>query len=351
MMIDYTLLEKTPRLLLQALLRPSQGDRFQPTGFADLGPAVYTRPEPDGKAGVRMLLVESAQSVANRLEKTCLDGDGPDLDPELAGLPYVAATLKAAGSQIEPIRTSSLVEAHRLASPYFLKTKFGEKLAAEMAYTTKGPLNWKKIYAVLFKYDPNALIHGVFLSLLGDGRIRVPRALSGFIEAEDVSEVVSGGVKNSPVDPKGEIQVDGEDTEKGVYSNVPYARVEYVAGKITAFFNLDLALIRGYGLGDGATRLLTSLALLKVKRFLSSQLRLRTACDFRLDGTAVAEMPQGFVVPEESALLSEIKSLIKQCKPLFAEPPVTELVTPIKIVKKKEDKPEDKAAAAGAAEE
>lgn len=350
-MIDYTLLEKTPRLLLQADLRPSQGDRFQPTGFADLGAAVYTRPEPDGKTGVRMLLVESAQSVANRLEKTCLDGDGPDLDPELAGLPYVAATLKDSSGQIEPIRTSSLVEAHRLASPYFLKTKFGEKLASEMAYTTKGPLNWKKIYAVLFKYDPNVLIHGVFLSLLGDGRIRVPRAVSGFIEAENVSEVVSGGVKNSPVDPTGEIQVEGVDTEKGVYSNVPYARVEYVAGKITAYFNVDLALIRGYGLGDSAAQLLTALALLKIKRFLSSQLRLRTACDFCLKGVT-ADMPQGFVLPDEAELLADVKRLIAECKPLFADPPVTELVTPVKIKKKDKDKtapePDESADAAGA---
>ncbi len=64
-------LVNVPRLLLEAELKPVQGDRFQPTGFADLGAAVYERP--DGK---RMLLVESAQSIANRLEHTCLNGDG-----------------------------------------------------------------------------------------------------------------------------------------------------------------------------------------------------------------------------------------------------------------------------------
>ena len=60
-------LNQAPRLLLEARLKPVQGDRLQPTGFADLGAAVYERP--DGK---RMLLVESAQSVANRLEHACL---------------------------------------------------------------------------------------------------------------------------------------------------------------------------------------------------------------------------------------------------------------------------------------
>jgi CRISPR-associated protein Csb1 len=55
-------LDSAPRLLMHADLKPVQGDRFQPTGFADLGAAVYERPD-----GTRMLLVESAQSMANRL--------------------------------------------------------------------------------------------------------------------------------------------------------------------------------------------------------------------------------------------------------------------------------------------
>ena len=51
------------RVLLEAELTPMQGQRFQPTGFADLGAATYTLPN-----GTRMLLVESAQSMANRME-------------------------------------------------------------------------------------------------------------------------------------------------------------------------------------------------------------------------------------------------------------------------------------------
>jgi CRISPR-associated protein Csb1 len=290
-----------------------------------------------------MLLVESAQSVANRLEKTCLDGDGPDINPELTGLPYIAATLT--GATVEAIRTSSLIEPHRLASPYFLRTDFGKtKLASEMAYTTKGPLNWKKIYATLFKYDPNCLIHGVFLSLLGDGRVRVPRAVTGFIEAENVKQVVSGGVKNSPVDPTGEIQVKDKSEKPGVYSNVPYARVEYVAEKIVAYFNLDTGLIRSYGLGREATELLITVALLKLRRFLSTDLRLRTACNFEVDGDVRVVSPDGFAVPSETDLLSDAKRLIPECKAKFADPAVTELSVSVKVVVKKKAEDEKRSA-------
>lgn len=338
--MNWTNLLTSPRVLLEANLQPAAGHRFQPTGFADLGAAEYRTP--DGKP---MLLVESAQSIANRLEKTCLEGDGPDINGELSGLPYVAATLKTPDRDI---RTSSLIEAHRIGSPYFLLNKeFKTALAEQMGYNARRPLNWKKIYETLFRYDPNSLIHGVFLSLLEGGRVRAPRALTGFIEAENIDRVISGGVKNSPVDPKGELQVaDADASERGVYSNVPYSRVEYVAEKITAHFNLDVALIRGYGLPEHANKLLIALALLKVRRFLTAHLRLRTACDFRLQGEVRATMPTGYVLPDEATLLAEVKTGITACKLLFAEPPVTELETAVKVVRKKETSEQASGAAA-----
>ena len=164
-----------------------------------------------------------------------------------------------------------------------------------------------------------------------------PRAITGFIEAENVEKVISGGVKNSPVDPKGELQVaEAKQGEKGVYSNVPYNRIEYTAGKITAFFNIDLALIRGYGLPESAVKLLTAFGLLKIRRFLNTDLRLRTACDFAVIGEAVTA-PNGFVVPSEEELLGLVQAGIAECKPLFADPALTEFETPVKVVKKKED--------------
>jgi CRISPR-associated protein Csb1 len=327
--MDLNRLKNAPRLLLEADLSPVAGQRFQPTGFADLGAAEYSLPD-----GTPMLLVESAQSVANRLEKTCLNGDGPEIDPALEGLPYVVAELEGAG---DVKTTSSLVEAHRMGSPYFVLNKeFKNKLVSEMGYDPRQPLDWKKIYATLFKYDANSLIHGVFLSLLDGGRVRAPRALTGFVEAVNYRRAVSGGVKNSPVDPTGKMQVAGEKaSEAGVYSNVPYARVEYVAERITAYFNLDLALIRGYRLGDDATSLLIALSLLKVRRFLDSSLRLRTACDFKVDAVR-ATAPAGFELPGEEELLEAVRAGIKACAPMFANPPVTRLKTKVEIVEKKE---------------
>jgi len=64
----FSKLQDCSRMLMDAEFAPVQGDRFQPTGFADLGAATYTLPD-----GTRMLLVESAQSMANRLEATLLD--------------------------------------------------------------------------------------------------------------------------------------------------------------------------------------------------------------------------------------------------------------------------------------
>lgn len=136
------------------------------------------------------------------------------------------------------------------------------------------------------------------------------RALSGFIEARNVNAADSGGVKNDRVDPSG-------DTNKG-FGNVPYHRTEFTAEEIKAYFNLDLALLRGYGLGDDATKLLVYLALYKVRRFLSSGLRLRTACDLEVVGELKVAAPDGFAIPDEQALLDECKRLIGVCKPQFA---------------------------------
>lgn len=172
------------RVLMEADLVPMQGQRFQPTGFADLGAAVYTLHD-----GTRMLLVESVQSMANRLERTITLPDG-NVIPDLDGISYVTAILHCQDGK--SISTSYLLEAHRLASPFIIAGKtFQEQFCQEAGYDTATPLDWKRIYATIFRYDVNSLLHGVFFSTVKDGRIKVPRLISAFIEAENVREAVS----------------------------------------------------------------------------------------------------------------------------------------------------------------
>jgi CRISPR-associated protein Csb1 len=343
--VNFEALKDAPRLLLEVGLKPIQGTRFQPTGFADLGAAVYERAD-----GTRMLLVESAQSVANRLEAACLEGGhGPGLIKELAGLPYVRVKL---GGETET-ETSSLVEAHRLNSPYIISDRTFQEKFIKMAKYAKGkPLDWTSIAAALFHFDPNSLLHGAFMVNLLDGRIRVPRAIAGFVEAEDVREAASGGVKNNPIDPTGTIRAEGFDAD--VYGNVPYHRIEFTARRIVAYFNLDLALLQGYGLGDAGFDLLVALGLYKALRFLHAGLRLRTACDLSLADEIQVTAPTGFHLPaekREEQLLKTVADRVKKCtaKGLFAEPPVTQLV--VKTVRKSKKKELGKAPEAAAVEQ
>lgn len=294
-------LKNAPRLLLEAGLKPAQSERFQPTGFADLGAAQYTTP-----ANKKMLLVESAQSVANRLERAVIDGDGVDLRPELAGLPYVRVELTGEG---EGVATSSLVEAHRLNSPFIVTNEGFEKHFREKSGYRKGqPIPWSRAAAAVFYFDPAALLHGVFFANIEDGRLRFPRILSGFIEASNVSEAASGGVKNNHFDPSGDIRADGYD--KDVYGNVPYSRLEFTAEDIRAYFNIDLAQLRGYRLPEAAQDLLLALALYKVRRFLDEGLRLRTACDLVVKDALHATAPAGFAIPTTDELANLLPTFI-----------------------------------------
>ena len=302
-------LKDQPRLLLKAKLQPVQGSRFQPTGFPDLGAATF-----DAPGDKKMLLVESAQSMANRLESVCWDTVANDWIAALKGLPVVVVQDKAG----KPL-TNSVLEAHRLNSPYILEgadKSFFQALRKELDVAEKGIVDIRKLTAVLLKYDVNALLHGIFLAKkeIAGGRMRLPRALTAFIEAEDISVAASGGVKNDAVNPSG-------DTGKG-FGNVPFHREEFT-GSITAFFNLDLALIRGFGLGADVEKLLVALALFKIQRFLRDGLRLRTACDLEVDGELVVQGPKGFAVPALAELEKELPTLIKAASAGFASPAVT----------------------------
>jgi CRISPR-associated protein Csb1 len=254
--------------------------------------------------------------MANRLEEVCWDDAEGDWVAPLKGLPYVRV-LDGDGK----VLTSSLLESHRLNSPYILESKdqsFAERLKEELGALAFGRVDFQRLGKILLKYDVNSLLHGVFLAKkeLAGGRLRLPRALSAFIEAAKVEVAASGGVKRDDVNPKG-------DTAKG-FGHVPFHRDEYT-GELTAYFNVDLAQIRGYRLGDAVEKLLFALALFKIHSFLRHGLRLRTACDLKMaDGLRVTQ-PERAALPDLDELKKRLPELVKAVADsgLFATPAVT----------------------------
>ncbi len=326
-----------PRVVVQAALKPLIGSRFQPTGFPNLGAAEYQLPvNAEGKR-VKCLLVESAQSVANHLENTVWDEAAGDLISDFRGLPYV-------GSMINGVATDSIREAHRLNSPYLVegmrprlmeradiaeKKKVAAAKKPGKAAASGGDLDEaessssvdiRKLASAVFYYDPNSVLHGVFLEKLV-GLARLTRIVSGFIEAADVEVVQSGGVKNDRIDPSGKVH---GGAAKG-FGNVPYAKAEYAAKSIEALFSFDAARVRSYGFPQPASRLLLALALWKIRKFLEDGARLRTACDLIVDGSITIVQPTGIDYPTIDELTTEIKQQIAACAAsgLFATPAIT----------------------------
>ncbi len=303
MTVDLSSLNSSSRVLFKIPLQPIQGERFQPTGFPALGAATFQTNEGTN------LLVESAQSMANRLELTIWDAGNENIVPNLTGLSHVRVT------RGDTLLTDTILESHRINSPYVLEGKdktFFNLLRDEVGVMETGPIDRRKLASALLRFDVNSLLHGVFLAKkeLAGGRLRIARALSAFIEAEGVRVAASGGVKNDHVNPSG-------DTKSG-FGNVPFARDEYTADSITLYVNLDLAQIRGYGLGQPVERLLILIALYKLRALTADGLRLRTACDFEvIDQGIEASRPDGWKLPQLEQLTDSLKSSISECQQLM----------------------------------
>lgn len=340
--MNFDALDNQPRLLIKANLTPVQSPRFQPTGFPDLGAAEF-----DGPDGQRMLQVESSQSVANHLERTVFkefsrDTVSEEIADAVIGLPYVDITLGEFG------KTNTLLEAHRLNTPYLWDSEHPSALALQenilndLGIPAKrkkkgdnteetsegndvaGVLDMRRFYKMLMKYDPNSLLHGVFLEKVA-GRLRLPRTLTGFIEATGVAPATSGGVKNDHVFPKKD-ELSGISSKEG-YTNVPFSRTEFVAKEITAYFNIDLAMIRAFGLGDASKNMLIALALYKIRRFLDEGLRLRTACIFEVSSDWSATKPDSFKLPDRTEIENTLPELIQSVanEKLFSDPRITQI--------------------------
>jgi CRISPR-associated protein Csb1 len=307
------LLADASRVLLEASLAPVQGERFQPTGFPDLGPATYQLAD-----RTEMLLVESTQSMANRLEEAGWDRPARAPMAVLDGLPYVRVVDREGG-----FLTSSRLEAHRLASAYVRDSQLGgvgmEDVMLERLGLRRGvSLDHRGLARAVFGLDPLSLLHGVFFAIKSwPLQPKVARTVSSFIEARNVEPADNGGVKRDDVLHKA---ATGRGAEQG-YGWVPYHRREFTASEIKAYFNIDLVQLRSFGLDEPAERLLLTLALWEIRSVLDRALRLRTACDLEMRALRVTR-PDGFELPARRELEAELPGLVRESAPLYGAPPV-----------------------------
>ncbi|MGH3926434.1 MAG: type I-G CRISPR-associated RAMP protein Csb1/Cas7g [Pseudonocardiaceae bacterium] len=300
----------TPRLSFDVELAPLLGSTFQPTGFPDVGAATFTRFENGEK--VPALLVESVQSMANRLEATAWDAARDEPVAEVSGLPYIRVVRADSGEFL----TSSRLEAHRLASPYVHAAQLNgnpmfNEIRDRLGLAKDTPLNRRHMARAVAGLDPFCLLHGVFFSHKEWwGQPKFERAISAVIEAHDVQRVVSGGRKSDRV--RHDVKEDSRATAEG-YGSVPFHRTEWTAKTIVASFVVDAELLRSYGLPRPVTELLQTLALWEIRRFLTSGLRLRTACDLEIVGEISSTLPN----LEE--LTSRLAELIPQSREVFGD--------------------------------
>lgn len=298
-------LDAESRIVLKATYTPTVGSTFQPTGFPDLGPAVFDRPGANG-ATQEALLVESVQSLANHLESTAWDRSADRPVETLAPLPYVEVL-----GDGDRFLTSSRLDPHRLAGAYVRNASLDGQGMVDVITKRLGleqgvPMNWRRAYEGVFALDPLCLVHGVFFSdpkWKNYGNPKVRRAVTAVMEAHGARPVVSGGVKRDDVNP-----THGENrTATEGYGFVPFGRTEYTAERIELGASVDIEQIRGYGLGEAETGLLTAAALWELRTLLDRPLRLRTACDLEVQKVEVRR-PDGWQLPQADALAAEIAS-------------------------------------------
>jgi CRISPR-associated protein Csb1 len=300
-------------LIVQATMGIAAGlDRFQPAGFPEIGHVIYDAPRTDkeGKLFIeKVCIVDSPASMANHLEQVCLAGENdPSLHDDLNSLPYVkCVTDQGPQAGEEPpgrLVTTTLTEGHRLASDYFLdghrlgkdgkpvEATFRDELRTEFEVIEVKkdktyfitPEAWWTIYQILFKYDPNSLVHGV---LFAKEQIKVSRLLTAHLEALGASRVGRSGVKFDRL---------GKTT-----SGQPIFSVdEETAREIKATFIIDLAMLRSYGrkqgagdsekvlgLAPGQMKLLLALSLWKVRELLRRTFSYRSGCKLRMQSVTL----------------------------------------------------------------
>lgn len=267
------------RVLIDAELHLANGSFFQPTGFPDIGACVYT----DG-AGQRRCLVESEQSMANRLEAVCMKAPGVWREPLDGRLPVVRVKDKKGR-----LRATNLTEAHRIASSYVLEGKLNgatlqKKLEEHLPLDgNTWPLEGReKLTQAVFALDPAAVLHGFQFMQWEAVGLRAARLLHARLEAtladQDNGEVHYGLVKVDGIEPESSA------TKKSNKGQSIAHKARYVPTSIQGTFEIDVLALRERSLvpasdkkaansgtsNQAAQGFLLALALWKIHRFLTN---------------------------------------------------------------------------------
>jgi CRISPR-associated protein Csb1 len=346
---------QSPMVLVATFAPVADLDRFQPAGFPEVGHVIYKAPRAkDGRLWEEnVCIVDSAASMANHLESVCMRGPHDhELVEELAGMPYLrCVTGGPENGRLLPekreVVVTSLTEGHRIASTYFLDGQcldsagqLATKQKQAKGKNNKGsatiPLQFKEIlvekfgivlpdskkahppadkwwdvFKTIFRYDPNALVHGV---LFPQWQIKIPRVLTAHLEAFGAGRVDRSGVKFDRL---------GKTTSRQPI----FAVDDATAREIRATFILDAALVRSFGRKNGGTVLglndkqkefLVALALWKIRRLLEQPFRFRSGCHLQRVGLKQGE--------DQVEIQVDIKEAIEAAG--FDEPPITDVYWP-----------------------
>jgi len=255
------------RVVITAPLKLTNGHFLQPTGFPDIDACIYRDPE-----GRRWCLVESEQSMSNRLEAVCMKSRGIWVD-DLKGLPLIVVKNKAGD-----LLATNLTEPHRLASSYILD---GERAGSstQMRALFEGKLGLRNgggfwpldkrahLEQLVFALDPAALLHGFQFVQWKFVGLRQTRLIHARLEAEltDEPEVHYGMVKWDAIEPESTRE---ERANKG-QSIAAKSRV--VPKNITATFEIDVLALKSFSLEEDQKKFLLGLGLWKIGAFLGNK--------------------------------------------------------------------------------
>lgn len=297
------------RVIIEASLTLANGNFFQPTGFPDIGACVFV-----DKDGRRRCLVESEQSMANRLEAVCMQPPGTWRAPFAGKLPILRVSDASGG-----LLATNLTEPHRLSSSYVLEgtlgngSKLQDVLRDRLGVSTDGkrwPLDKRsELSRVVFALDPAAMLHGFQFMQWSAVGLRQQRLLHARMEAvlAGDTDVHYGMVKVDAIEPESSSQKMGNKGQSIAH------KARLVPDSISATFEIDVMGLRERRLvaedtkaNSAAQKFLLALALWKIRQFLADQpafdartgqversLRLRSDCSLMCSGVAYRTQSNG----------------------------------------------------------